>query len=201
MKKYLFIGVMILLLTSCAQDPRKQAEADRIHIEAASKAANEALNRTIISDQHEAEMLEQRATRDNRIAAWNALWKTFKIYGSISLAVSLLAFAFAVARTSIGVSGAIVTAAQVKANLIPLDRHTRQFPLLRHVHGTRYALHNPNTGSVVMLDAARNEDRQLIAAAGAVQLYGAVAEVAAKSDNEAIPMMSLPIIHPTEEIK
>lgn len=202
----LILGMIaLLLLTSCGQDPRKQAEANRIEAESSIKANDALQNRQHADELHDLEVNEIElkqarieATQAKRIAALGMMWDTFKIFGSVSLAVALLAVAWSVARTSYGLSNVAVEAAGVRANLIPLDRETRQFPLLRQVHGSKYALHNPNTGSVLMLDTQREEDRQMISAMGATQLYGTVAHEAAGSANEAIPMMRLPIIHSTE---
>jgi len=200
----LTLGLLALVaLSACAQDPRKVAEAYRIETEANSQSANEQLVREQQDELHRMEMerlaTEQRrreATEANRIAALNAMWTSVKITGSIAIGILLLALSVSVSRASWGVAEATAMGAMLKSNLIPLDRVTRQFPLLRHVHGTRFALSNPNTGSVVMLDAARNEDRQLIAAMGVTQLAGVVAQEARQSSDPAgLAMMQPRAIH------
>lgn len=198
--------ISLALLASCAPDPRKNAEAYRIRSTADEQAANEAQARKQSEDLHNMELqrlAEEQARRDEthakKVAALNAIWSTFKIAGSISLVLLLFAVTASISRATYGLANASVIAAEFHANLIALDPATRQFPLLRQVHGNHYALHNPNTGSVLMLNAAREEDRQLITAMGATQLAGAIAyEARQSSDPAGMVMMSPPMIHAQE---
>lgn len=184
--------IALLLLTACGVDPRKEAEAFRIKQETFVNNADAEVQRAHeqqMNDLRIRQLAEEQARRDEahaqRVASAKAMWTTVKIFGSISLAVAMLATAFFYTRTTYGLSLVAIEAAQVRANLIPLDRVTRQFPLLRQVHGSRYVLHNPNTGAVVMLDTSRDEDRQMIAAMGMTQLAGAIAHEARQSSDPA----------------
>lgn len=204
----LTLGVMaLLILSACGADPRRDADAYATRTQANEQARNEAQERRITQDLHEAEMQKvaaEQARRDAlqpwRISAGQWAWTSIKIFGSVSLAVGLLAIGFAFARTSYGISNVAIEAASVRANLIPLDRVTRQFPLVRQVHGNRIALQNPNTGSLIMLDVPRDEDRQLITAMGATQLAGVIAQEARQSSDPAgLAMMNTPMVHAQED--
>lgn len=204
----LILGMIALLvLVSCGQDPRKEAEATRIRTEAQSQAAdaaqlrehNDAMNK-LAEQERAAEIARINEVQAKRVAAINTMWTTFKIFGSVGLAVTLLALAVSISRASYGITQATVTAAEMRANLIPLDRVTRQFPLLRQVHGSKYALHNPNTGAVIMLDTERDEDRQLIAAMGMTQLAGVIASEARQSSDPAgLAMLQPRAVHAQQD--
>ena len=87
-------------------------------------------------------------------------------------AVVVLGAAWSVTRTVNGMGKALVQFAEVRSSLGHMDRGTRTFPMLRHAHGTRWALAVPSTGSVLMLDEKHEPDRMLIAALGAVCVEG-----------------------------
>lgn len=203
LRHLLGVIAIAILLASCAPDPRKAAEADRIRTEAQSQAETDELFRAHTDDLHALEVAElearlQRieATQEKRIEALNAMWTSVKISGFIAVFVVILALGFSISRASYAIANATAEAAHVKANLIHLDRVTRQYPLLRHVHGDRYALTNPNTGSVYMLDAGREEHRQMISAMGVTQLAGVIGQEARQSSDPAgLAMMSPPIIY------
>jgi hypothetical protein len=113
----------------------------------------------------------------------------------------LLSLAVSISYVSIRLAYVTTRAAEVKANLVYLDPATRQFPLIiQHIHGHRYALHNPNAGSVVMLDARNHVDRQLIAESGAVQIAGVIAQEASKSTDPAgVAIIRPPVIEYQDE--
>jgi len=204
----LILGLLALLaLSACGVDPRKEAAAEATRIQAQSQAAdaaqlrehNDAMNK-LAEQERTAEIARINEVQAKRVAAMNTMWTTFKIFGSVGLAVTLLALAVSISRASYGIAQATVTAAELRANLIQLDRVTRQFPLLRQVHGTRYALHNPNSGSVLMLDTARDEDRQLITALGMTQLAGVIGQESRQSSDPAgLAMMRPPTIHAQQD--
>ncbi|HLE91807.1 MAG TPA: hypothetical protein VI753_11715, partial [Anaerolineales bacterium] len=124
------------------------------------------------------------------------------IFATISLCVSLLALTFSFSYSSVGMAKATVRAMDVRANQIMLDRVTRQFPLfIQHVHGDKYALHNPNAGSVVMLDVSNPADRQMIATSGATQIAGVIAQEASRSaDPAGVAIIQPPIVNVKDEL-
>lgn len=200
----LSLGLLaLLILASCGQDPRKEAKAYEIRAAADSQSASDELQRQQAAELHALELQRQQAeleriqaAQPERIAAYKLYWETARIVGAFALALVILAAAVSLARVSHGLATVTVEAASLRANLIPLDRVTRQYPLLRHVHGSRYMLNNPNTGSVLMLDTQRDEDRQMIAAMQVTQLAGVIGQEARQSaDPGALGMMQPPIVH------
>lgn len=193
------LALFILLLTGCTPDPRRQAEADRIRTEAKSRADGESLDRLIVRETHEAEMLEQEQTRAARVAAWNAIWTTFKFAGSTALALALVALAVSFTRASYGIAVAKVHGAELQAALIKLDHVTRTYPqLLQTINGVP-TLADPN-GMTRQLTQPHEADRQLVTANGAVHLYGvAFKEAAQSSDPAGLGMARLPVIHSAED--
>jgi hypothetical protein len=174
--------LLILLLTACAPDPRKQAIADETISGAQQNALDRSQQRQIAADLHQSKMSDLAAATTARQTAQQLLWQNLG-YSLIALIwVSSLGIAVGVAYTSIAASRAIARRAELQANLVRLDPVTRQYPLLlQYVGKGSYTLANPNTGSVMYLDTRQPEHRQLIQASGAVQLAGVIAREAAHS--------------------
>lgn len=194
------VWILSVMLISCAPDPRKEAQAFQIREQAEQDALNQAQNRVHAEQLHQVELQRQQAIAQENIAAWQRSIKYISVFGVISVCAMLLALTVSFSYGSFRFTMAKARAADVRANLILLDPVTRQFPLfIQHVHGAKYALHNPNTGSVIMLDVSNPADRQLIAAAGATQIAGAIAQEAAKSDDPAgVSIIRPPIIEYAE---
>jgi hypothetical protein len=201
--KKTFLILLLLTLTACAPDPRREAEAYQIKLEADQAAITQEQNRQHTEQLHDLQIQQLAMDQENQ-KAWQGQWQ---IAGSraiwlgsitIILAVcfSIIVITRITTKTIQGVGAALVRRADVSANLIKLDRVTRQFPLfVQHVHGDKYALHNPNTGSVIMLDVANEADRQLITTAGLTQLAGVIAQEAAKSQDPAgVSVMRPPVV-------
>jgi hypothetical protein len=63
----------------------------------------------------------------------------------------------------------------------------------------RFSLGNPNTSGVMLLDSRSPGDRQMIAAAGAVQLAGTVAREARRSrEPEGVSIITSGVSHVSE---
>ena len=203
MKLFFPIILLLIFVNACAPDPRKEAEAYKTRIEADQNALNSQQNRQQKADLHavqvEALKVEQ-GHKEATAAQWreglNKMIHYGFIFATISLCVSLLALTFSFSYSSVGMAKATVRAMDVRANQIMLDRVTRQFPLfIQHVHGDKYALHNPNAGSVVMLDVSNPADRQLIATSGATQIAGVIAQEASRSaDPAGVAIIQPPIV-------
>jgi len=209
MKKVLPIILLLILVSACAPDPRKEAEAYATRIEADQNALNSEQNRQHAEQLHQFDLQRRAMDQENQkaiqpqwqLALNRAIWG-----GSITLIIvvcfSVVSVTRTINQTVEGVGAAFVRRADVGANLIPLDRVTRQFPLLiQHVHGDKYALHNPNAGSVVMLDVSNPADRQMIATSGATQIAGVIAQEARQSTDPAgVSIIQPPIVNVKDEL-
>lgn len=183
MRRIIFALILFsLALTSCAVDPRKEADAEKTRSEAAQAALNSEQARRFAEDRHALNLEDSQAATAERQAAQARLIRNAGIAGAVGLWFVTLALAVGLAWAFVGSGRAVAVRADVRARLIPLDPVTRQFPLLLQYTGRgKVALYNANTGSVAMLDTRREEHRQLIQASGAVQLAGAIAHEASRS--------------------
>jgi len=201
MRKSIVLLSLLLFVTACGPDPRKEAQAYQIQSQADQDALTSAQARQHAEDLHTIQVQQARLEEQHREATaqeWRAGLNKMIKFGftsaTVGLCVFLLALAYSFSYSSIGMAKAATRAADVRANLIMLDPGTRQFPLfVQHIHGNRFALHNPNVGSVIMLDMSNPADRQLIATAGATQLAGVIAQEASHSTDPA----GVSIIQPT----
>ncbi len=201
MKRIYPILFLIVLITACAPDPRKGAQAFEITTNAQQEALNseqarqhnEQLNAIQLQElQLKQQQLE--ATSQQRIAAWKRLLK----WGSKALTAGVMVFVITLALSlsygSLGIAKAKVRAAEVQANLIRLDPVTRQFPaLLQYVGKGKFTLTNMNVNATLALDTRNEADRQMIATAGATQIAGVMTQEAAKSADPA----GVAIVRPT----
>lgn len=213
MKRILLIMALMWLVSGCAVDPRKEAEAFKIK----SAAQQEALNQEQARAQKEAldavqlqnaqlDASQKQATAKAWRDGWNMTLKVaFYVFAAgvcyvLFMASRSIATSFATATE--GISTAIVRAAEVKANLIYLDEKTRQYPVfLQYLGQGKFSMVNPNANAVLMLDTRSEPDRQMIAAMGAVQYAGALAREARQSqDPTGIGMIQAPIIDAKSEL-
>jgi hypothetical protein len=208
MRRFLILLLLLIFITGCAPDPRKEAQAYQIRSEADQNALNQEQAREQAEEMHQIQMQQARLEEQHREATareWQAGLNTMIRFGfragTVALCLMLLAFGISFAWSSVGLAKASAHVAMVKANVIHLDRATRQFPLfIQHVHGTRYALHNPNVGSVLMLDETNPADRQLIATAGATQIAGVIAQEARQSTDPAgVAIVQPPVVDVKDE--
>ena len=197
-----------LLLSACGPDPKREAEAYAIRVQADANARDQGQAREQAEELHNIQVAELEIEAQHK-AATAVEWRNglnrfirvgfffmivyacvFLFYGTHSMIVS-----FKIAST--GLAKATARAAMVKANLIYLDPKTRQFPmLLQYIGKGRYSLANGNVDGVMMLDTRNAPDRQMITASGLTQLSGAVAQEAAKSSDPAgIAVMRPPVVH------
>lgn len=182
--KALLFLLLTFALTACNLDnPRAEADAYQTRL-LAEVAATATAQATEIEGQNEEIAFQNRLARQAELQlAWQRL-----IYVTGLVAIPVVAFVLVylgkiTVTTAQGLGEAAVLAAQTKAALIHLDEKTRTFPLVQHIHGERYLLHDPNTGGTSVLDMSCPADRQLIASSGAVRLAGAVAREARQAED------------------
>jgi len=183
----LFLALLLaLLLAACAPDPRNQADANRTEALTVQDAADREQARKQAAALGDLELQQAQAVSGEVIAARARLIRWASYAGSVALAALILAAAAGLSWGAVGTGKAAARLVTVRANLIPLDEQTRQYPLFLAYQGKgRYTLTNANTGSVTLLDTRRDPDRQLITAAGAVLLAGVVAREARRSTDPA----------------
>lgn len=187
----------LLSLTSCKErEIRAEGEAYATRSAADQAAADREQARTQVQDIHERDLAVQDWWMDIRTAGTNVAKIMLKV-NIVMLGLGLIAViastVIAYHKVSVGMANAAVIGAELRANQIMLDVRTRQYPLLRHVHGGRFMLTNPNNNSVIMLDAAQEADRQLIASVAAVQYGGMLAyEARHASEDAALAISNIP---------
>lgn len=206
MRISIYIMFLILALTACAPDPRKEADAYATRIQAEQDALNSEQARLHNEDLHVIQLQEQvleqghrEATKQEWRAGLNTMIRWGFGFGTFALCLVLVGAAVSSVYSAMGTAKAMVHMANVKANLIYLDPATHQFPLFHHVHGDRFAMHNPNDGSVVMLDLSQAADRQKIAGANATQMAGEIANQARQSSDPAGVSIVRPVVIDAEE--
>lgn len=186
--KLAVIGIL-LLLTSCAGDPRNQADADNSRVLAAELAADQQQERQFAADREALAMAQRQTTAADRAAAVVlvvrfASWAGVLVIGSAAVAASW---------GMIGAGRAVAKTAELRGSLITLDKATRTFPLLMQYSGRGfYTLTNCNTGQVIKLDTRQPGDRQQIAILGAVLTAGVIAGEARKAHDSAAVVLARP---------
>lgn len=207
MKRLLiFLAMAGLLLSACAPDPRKEAQAFEIRTQAEQDALNAAQTRRQDAEIH-AIAVEEAKIEAGHKAATAAEWRNgvnrFIRVTFFFVIVELCVFLFYGTRTMIvsfdiaskGLAKAAARKALVSANLIYLDPKTRQFPmLLQYIGKGKYSLVNGNADDVMMLDTRNAPDRQMIATSGLTQLAGAIAQEARQSSDPAGISVMQPVI-------
>lgn len=191
--------LLIIAAAACTPDPRDQAEATQIVMEAEQDAANQEQERQQAAETYALELEEKQATSAARIKAIQTVTKVASIVGSIGLSITLLAAAVGFGWAFVGSGKAAARFAEVRANLLPLDKETRSFPaLLTYAGHGRYTITDPNSSATHYLDTRNEPDRQLISILGAVRLAGVVAQEARKSSDPAGLAVYQPVVIPGE---
>jgi hypothetical protein len=167
--------LVLVLASGCAADPRNEADAYQTRVLADQAAADRQLERSERS-------VEFRATSAARVAGW----QRFYTWASVAACIAIGGLGVGSAWAAVVSGRAVARFAELRAGLIPLAESTRQFPLVASYVGKgRVTLANPNSGVVLYLDTRRGCDRESVARAGAVQLAGAVAREARRSNDAA----------------
>jgi hypothetical protein len=191
------IVLVMLGLSGCGPDPRNQASADATRLQAEQAARDQVAAREQAAAREALKLQEAQAASQQWTESWNFFvrmwWFAFTFSASSSTVIVLLAVTVGLSWGFVGSGRAASQAAWVRANLIGLDKDTRQYPLyLFHLGNGKFTLTDMNTGMTQPLDIRIAADRQMIAAAGAVRLSGAVAyeaRMAGKSDSAGVAMV------------
>lgn len=201
MKKHHFLLVFLLsaalLLTGCAEDPRKQAEADAIRQQANTEADNAAQKREFAREDQDWE----NENRQRRAEFWNDVLPVLKLSGKIvAVALGVGGFVWALMTgISLGL-GAYYTAqayqtyVTIRARLIyPNDMGIRPQLLwtnaekkgwFRHVHGSRWFLTDPVSGACTMLDVEKEPNAKQLEILRQVLLTAQVASAQTQSGKQ-----------------
>ena len=178
-KRIILLALTILALTSCAPDPRKQAEADATRMQAESQAANEQQAREQDQQQFDYDMQNKRAAqKDFQAAVQHAIQFGGYVVMILMFGVGVAAL-WGMYSTTRAYHTFIQQRMEVLANQIPLDPKTHTYPLLTvRVGPNIVALVNPNTEATLLLDERRESDRAMIQAFANVTFAGELANKA-----------------------
>ncbi len=174
------IAILLMVLTACGADPRREAAAYETRVIADQTAANMEQARAIEAQQE----AERAAAAAYRQQVWDASIETAKSMGKFFIAINAfvltlaVAFvvgsgAFTVRQTVAGVGDALVLKAMTQAALIHMDKSTRTFPsLITEMNGTKF-LTNQSTGQTWRLDKETLANPHMIAMLAQVAATGA----------------------------
>jgi hypothetical protein len=207
--KGLLIMMIVLWLSACAPDPRREAAAYATKVQADQSALHQAQMRVQSEDLHGFEIQRkalavqhQEAIAANWEAGWNKVIKTATFFAQIAFSLSILGFGIGLTYASIGTGKAwsdfVQTRANVQGLLVHMDYKTRQFPLLPVMTGKNVAaFSDPNTGQVRLLDVNTEGDKIAMLYAGLTRHDAALAyeaRHASKSTSEGVTALVSPII-------
>ena len=130
MKNFVILLVIAAALTACAPDPRREAQAFATRTQAEQDAADQTQLRNQQADQHALDIQNQEAIAKEWEAGMNKVIHTAAVVSQIAVTLIIMAFGIGAAWALIGTGKAAARFVEVRANLIPLNNSTRQFPLL-----------------------------------------------------------------------
>lgn len=146
-------------------------------------------------EQHDLEMAQARALAPIQLQVWHNFYTSLATVGVVSFTVLMVAVVGCGIFAGVGASRSFVRYTNTQATLIKLNPVTRQYPLIPYTLAGVPRLYNPNTGSVVLLDAPRAEMPQLVTGMAAVQIAGIIAREARQSNDPAgMAMINPPLI-------
>lgn len=174
----LTLCLLALSLAGCAADPRRAADADATRLLAEQQAADAEQAREQQADIHAMEIETRKAAQAEWQSAINKVIHTAAVFGQVTVALWMLSLGAAGVWTMLGTSRAYSIWIENKANQIPLDKSTRQFPLLIYKGAGMYTLTNPNDNSVLLLDTHKPADLAKVKAMANVQYAGALGQEA-----------------------
>ena len=173
---YFLILFSLIVLAACAPDPRREAAAFATRAQAEQDAADRTQSRDQNQELHDLQVQNVKAEQAAWQSAMTKVIHAFEVTAPIALTLIVLAAGVGLSWALIGAGKATARYVVVRANLIPLNAATRQFPLLiQYIGKGQFTLTNPNTNATLQLDTRNEPDRQMILAAGNVQYAGALA--------------------------
>lgn len=198
MNKYALFTMICLavLVAGCGPNPIDTAEARRVNALTDEDVQDRQQARELREAEAEREAKREAETRER----WSRIWES-AVRGAAAAAgvagfLAVLALGVGTALALVGLGQATREAMIFKANQVPLDPRTRQYPLIRvwkSDDGKRltaagsgmYFLANPNDGSVIPLNVRQEADAQKVAGMISAWDAGIVAEAAkaAKDSN------------------
>lgn len=185
MKRLILLALVAILLTSCAPDPRKQAEADATRLEAESKAASDEQARQHAQEVHNADMADRKATQTEWQTTKQNLIRVVGAFAQITVALFILGVGVSGVWMMLATSKAYAKYADIRAevlaNQIPLNPVTFQYPLIQYKGKGLITVTNPNDGSVVEMDTRNEADREKVKSAANVQFAGVLSRNARMS--------------------
>ena len=172
MKRIFIIALFALMLSACAADPRREADAyaTRQLSDTQAEAA-----RVAIQQQQEAH--DYKMQRYQEVSMWISKFAMVSMISAMfTVFVALVSFGIGSSFFFIGGGIARAKLELTKPYLVKLDPVTRQYPLLiSKVADGKYSLSNPNTNSTTMLYDRNPADMLMIQAMSATQHDGALA--------------------------
>jgi hypothetical protein len=200
--RIIFAISLIIVLSSCQPDPRKEADAYATRLEADQQAMNDEQARQQSDELHQLELQRlqnEQQIREETQRQWTiARQRIISVFGwvaSISLVIVGLCVAVAFGRASIGISNVMVESKRMRANLIYPDPVTGLFPHMRHVHGDRFYIFDGNSHSVMKLDEPKAPNSQMISALQVTSVAGVLARSAERSEDPAgMAMITPPVV-------
>lgn len=185
-RKVIIALILSLLISSCAVDPRKQAQADATRIAAEQSARDAEQRRQFEADDHAQTMQDREAIQSEWQAAWNAVIRTGALFAQFAVMLWLIGLGvagpWAMAATMKAYSTYAQRRAETLADLIPLDPKTHAFPILPiRIGRDIVALANPNDNSVLLFDEKNPADRAKVQMMANVLFAGELARNARMS--------------------
>jgi predicted NBD/HSP70 family sugar kinase len=185
---WLFAGIAILvLMSSCAPDPRKEAEAFATTTKAQQDALTQEQNRQHAEElfqlQKQQEILAYQMNAQLTQRLWSAIYITLTIVAVAAIILGGRSTIQAYEIVSVGLANAAVQRADIQSRLISLDPRTGQYPLLvEHIGKGIVTLTDPNTATVMQLDTRQDGDRLMIKGAMATRHTYVLSQAAARSE-------------------
>ena len=194
--------VTMFLLSACATDPRNAADAYQTRSEADQAALDsqqarnqvQALNLIAIEDAQ-----REQAIKESGLAKTQAVYGWVIYYGGMALTVTVVCLVLSIGIGSsiaiVGSGRAMARVADVRANLVYLDKATGTFPqLIQYIGNGKYSLTDPTDHSTLMLDTRNEPDRVAIRGAIAVRHALVMANAASKSKDPTGVAMVQPLV-------
>jgi hypothetical protein len=196
---------LVLALTSCAPDPRKEAQAYAITTKAQQDALDQEQARQQSADMHEldvrnAEVIAQRHEATAGEINRGLIKFAFFVFtfGTAAICYTVFRGSQIVVKTLQGIGEATEIRAMHRASLLPLDANGNYPAYIARLGGGRYSITDLNTHTTMLLDVKNDPDAQMVAAAMAIRQTFVLASqsVRAADSGQSISKIDPSIVHP-----